>query len=288
MHIVEQILLQLDIMGLSTNPNGLTKLQSKDGIHVYRVVSPTSSYVLKYFEQPEYRREIAAYRLLYDLGVPTLEVAAVSDSALLLADIADHPQMRLGYPADLADPGVGEALAMWYRQLHSSGATYLAESGDWPYREHDIITHENIRYIAECTRTTENPVWALAERQLPLVLDKISELGETLTFNDFFWTNLAVARDQSTALMFDYNYLGTGLRYSDIRNVCASLEADAAAAFLSAYGHCDLQEKALDEFTSVIVNLVQACKRSAFPHWAEDSLRALHDGSLIDVLRQLF
>ena len=35
----------------------------------------------------------------------------------------------------------------------------------------------------------------------------------TLTYNDFYYTNMMVAKDKSSALMFDYNLLGKGYVY---------------------------------------------------------------------------
>ena len=41
--------------------------------------------------------------------------------------------------------------------------------------------------------------------------------AETLTYNDFHWTNLALSRNVEPirAVVFDYHLLGLGLRYSD-------------------------------------------------------------------------
>ena len=37
----------------------------------------------------------------------------------------------------------------------------------------------------------------------------------TLTYNDFYYTNLAVLKDGTSAIMFDYNLLGKGYAYAD-------------------------------------------------------------------------
>jgi len=48
---------------------------------------------------------------------------------------------------------------------------------------------------------------------------KLREILDTLTYNDFYWSNFIVRKDRQAALMFDYNLLGRGYRYSDMRNV---------------------------------------------------------------------
>jgi hypothetical protein len=67
-------------------------------------------------------------------------------------------------------------------------------------------------------------------------MERITSLDETLTYNDFYWTNLAVSSDRKEALMFDYNLLGVGFRYNDIRNVCSSLSEEAQKVFVDVYG----------------------------------------------------
>ena len=59
-------------------------LQDKDGVIVARVVSGEKSYVVKYFQKDEYKREIENYRLLETLDVPTIQVIASTDSSILL------------------------------------------------------------------------------------------------------------------------------------------------------------------------------------------------------------
>jgi hypothetical protein len=80
-------------------------------------------------------------------------------------------------------------------------------------------------------------------------------LSRTLTYNDFYYTNLAVRKDGTAALMFDYNLLGKGYVYSDIRNVCSSLGDEAQAAFLAEYGEVDRCEITIDDVVSPIAAL---------------------------------
>ena len=69
--------------------------------------------------------------------------------------------------------------------------------------------------------------------------------------------------------MLDYNLLGKGYAYSDVRNVLSSLSEEAGNAFLDAYGEFDPTEKALDDVVSVVITLFLACQYDRFPGWAK-------------------
>ena len=100
-------------------------------------------------------------------------------------------------------------------------------------------------------------------------------MPRVLTYNDFYYTNLIIAKDKSSAFMFDYNLLGKGYVYSDIRNVCSSLGENAQKAFIETYGEFDKSEIIVDDVTSVLVTLYYACQRKTFPSWANYALNEL-------------
>ena len=87
----------------------------------------------------------------------------------------------------------------------------------------------------------------------------------TLTYNDFYYTNLAVARDGGSALMYDYGLLGAGYAYADVRNVCSALRGGAREAFLEEYGPVDGDEARLDAVVSVLNGLISAYGRERLP-----------------------
>ena len=126
---------------------------------------------------------------------------------------------------------VARRIAVWYRQLHSLGESL--------YDEADSFTLENMAWIQEKTGTQAMPAWAQLEAQYEEILSLLHRVKQTLTYNDFYYTNLIVAKDASSALMFDYNLLGKGYAYADVRNVLSSLSKEAGAAFLEAYGTVD-------------------------------------------------
>ena len=251
-------------------------LQDKDGVTVARIVSGEKSYVVKCFQKDEHKREMENYRILESLGVPTIRVIASTDSALLLEDIDRSPTYRLGIGEDMSDPEVARRIALWYKLLHSRGYGYICQWGESMYDEADFFTLENIACIKEKTGTQDAPAWVLLEQNYASINDLLHKTRRTITYNDFYYTNMVVAKDKSAALMFDYNLLGKGYAYTDVRNVLSSLSEKAGKAFLDEYGDFDPVEKALDDVVSVVVTLYLACLRDEFPWWAQALLDELN------------
>lgn len=251
-------------------------LQDKDGVVVARIQAEKCSYILKCFQNPAYRREIGNYRLLSSLHIPTLDILAATGTALLMEDIGSSPLYRLATEADMDDPEIAVRIAAWYRSLHRQGYRYLAENSPVSlYDENDCITPENIALIKARTGTADLPVWRKLEDSFSLLMDFLRDTRRTLTYNDFYYTNMVVAKDRTAALMFDYNLLGKGYAYADIRNVCSSLSPAAREAFLAQYGPIDRQEIILDEVACVLTTLYAACQRPQFPAWANGVLTDL-------------
>lgn len=257
---------ELEKMGFPCDK--ITVLQDKDGVTVAHVAAGQESYVLKRFAKAEYRREIENYRVLAALGVPTLRVIACTDSAFLMEDMNASPVLRPAVEADMSDIHIAGHLAAWYRKLHGVGCSYVQQHGAAMYDESDLFTRENIAFVRQKTGTQRAPAWRLLEQNFDGISALLRNARRTLTYNDFYYTNMAVARDGSFALMFDYNLLGKGYAYSDLRNVTSSLSEEAGCAFMEAYGGFDPTEKALDDVMNLVTGLVQACQREHFPGWA--------------------
>ena len=226
-------------------------------------------------EEEDGRREIANYRMLGQLGVPTINVRATTERALLLEDVAASEEWRLGVEADLADTDVATSLAIWYPSLHEAGRECLAGHDVELYDEARVITRESVRGIARATATEDLLVWLMLGDNFEELVSLIAGLSQTLTHNDFYWTNLVVSRDRTAAMMVDYDLLGQGYAYADVRNVCSSLEPEAAVAFRNAYGATSESEKLVDRVVAPLVTLHEACARSTFPSWAKESRRIL-------------
>lgn len=250
-------------------------IQNKDRVIVARVQNGTTSYIIKYFQNDDYKREIKNYQLLKTLNIPTVNVFGFTDSTILMEDVSQNDVFRLATNEDLNDVVVASKIAEWYKLLHTNSEDFTKENLAELYDETDFITKENIEFIKEKTGTQNLPVWRLINDNFDVIVSKIRSLPRVLTYNDFYYTNFIVAKDKTSAFMFDYNLLGKGYVYSDIRNVCYSLGEDAKNAFLETYGEFDKSEIIVDDVASVLVTLYHACKRKNFPSWANSVLNEL-------------
>lgn len=289
-------------------------IREKAGVGVYRIWGKDGPCVLKAFQHPEDRREIENYRLLNSLGVPTLRVLAATERALVLEDVAASREYRLGVPEDHGSCNTAARLAEWYQRLHRQGRGIFQGGGDAPgegaavpagenggdglphppaaspcrsgsvgclYDENALLTGPALAAVAQATGTQAAPFWPALEARFENLTGLLEKTERTLTYNDFYYTNLAVARDGSAALMFDYNLLGKGYAYADLRNVTASLEGTARDAFWEAYGPFDPAEQKLDAVVSVLVSLILCCRRGALPAWAAPLAMQITDGTLL-------
>ena len=279
-------ILRQELKRMSIFCDKITVLQDKDGVTVARIAAGQESYVLKYFAKAEFRREISNYRILASLGVPTLRVIAATETALLLEDMDASPVIRPAAETDMSDTHVAGRLAAWYRHLHSAGYDYVQQHGAGMYDESDLFTPENITFVQKKTGTSGAPAWRMLERNFDAVNAILRSARRTLTYNDFYYTNMAVARDGSSALMFDYNLLGKGYAYADLRNVTSSLSKEAGAAFMAAYGSFDPDEQLLDDVMNTVTGLVQACRREKFPPWGQSLVEEI-DTTLIGKIERL-
>lgn len=262
-------------------------LSDKDGIRVLRVETELGSAILKIFDTPEHRREITNYNLLQTLGIPHLQVLKQTASALLLEDVLESPLWRLGQREDLADQQIAQSLAAWYKQLHKKGSDYVKEHDKEMYEETSLINHENMIWLREVSHTQSLDFWNVWQEKGAQFQSVLAELPRTLTYNDFFWTNLVVSHDSQRAMMFDYNLLGKGFVYSDLSNVLSSLSEEAGKVFLNAYGPFDPREEVLNRITSPLVGLILAYHREKFPSWGNEPLEQLKSGELATLLQHL-
>ena len=264
-----------ELKNLNIPYNSIDLIQNKDGVIVARVQSGEKSNIIKFFQNEDYKREIKNYELLNSLNIPTVTVIGFTDSAILMEDVSQSAVFRLAAKEDLDDVVIAQRIAEWYKLLHTTSRAYAEKHGSELYDETDFITRDNIEFIKEKTGTQNLPVWRLIDGNFETIVSKIKCLPRVLTYNDFYYTNLVVSKDKSSAFMFDYNLLGKGYVYSDIRNVCSSLGKDAGKAFLEAYGEFDKNEIVVDDVASVLVTLYNACQRKNFPYWAYYALEEL-------------
>lgn len=279
-----QLFAESELKRMKIDCKAISLIRNKDGVSVWRVTADKGSYVMKCFDKPEYRREIANYRLLISLGIPTLRVIAQTDCSIVIEDI-EFSAYRLGTAEDINDPNIAEKISLWYKLLHRNGREY-ADTHDF-IDEYDSLTLDNVRLIQEKTGTRGLRVWEVIEEHFEQIRSAVMSLPRTLVYSDFHYTNLAVARDGTSALVFDYNFLFKSYVYSDIRNVCCSLGNDEArAVFLYAYGEFDEYEVIVDDVASVLSALLIACKHRVFPDWAYGLAEKVKDGRLLTAVER--
>lgn len=254
----------------------LRLVREKNGIAVCRVQLPERACILKYFADPADRREITAYQFLGFAGIPTIPLLLYTKKALLLADLRGHEQLRPARTADLLDPERIRFLAKWYKALHRAGRS----AGDLPGfgRETDALTLEGLRLLRE--RFGDYPGASLLERRLPRLRERLASLGETLLYNDFALENLAAGRAQKFLFPYDYNCMGWGYPFADVRNVCRSLSAEMGAVFRQSYGASSPAEVQADAVAAPLIALIHACALPDFPEWAASSRDALLSGAV--------
>ena len=282
------IMSELTKMDLDHKPIAIRILQEKDGVVVARIHCKNESFVMKLFQKQEFCREILNYKILSSLNIPTLNIISATDRALLMEDVGISSTYRLGIDKDLDDPEIAMLIAKWYKLLHHRGYQYIEQNSCVPlYDENDFLTIENIEKIKFETNTPELPVWKLIESNFDFIEKLLHKAKRTLTYNDFYYTNLIVAQNRTSAMMFDYNLLGKGYAYADIRNVCASLSKTAKKAFLEEYGEFDTSEAVIDDAASVLITLYFAYQKTPFPSWANYALKEIHTGFIDKVHRLL-
>ena len=126
-------------------------------------------------------------------------------------------------------------------------------------------------------------MWRLIGENWEKIKAAVDGARRTLTYNDFYYTNLAVARDGGSALMYDYGLLGAGYAYADLRNVCSSLSGAAQEAFLGEYGPFDEREAEIDAVVSVLNGLISAYGRERLPAWSAGLIEELRGGCCMSV-----
>lgn len=271
---------QIDI----TLVENLTKITEKDGIFVYRFTFEKIHCVIKYFELEKDRREIFYYKLLKVINVPTIKVYSMSLTSIILEDIKLSSKYRLGKIEDLSNSKIAIGIYNWYKILHQNSRIYLnthQEVLSELYCEYDLLSKNNVEEIIDKTNSAKYEYWNLLLSQFDNIKKQVDKLSQTLTYNDFYYTNFIVSNDETEVIMFDYNLLGKGFVYSDIRNVFSSLNEPAKDIFLKAYKEYNVIEKYIDDVLSPLLGLHMAFSKEKFPKWAEEDLGKIENGELV-------
>jgi len=260
-------------------------VSDRGGRRTHRVRCGAESYILKSAADWDAALEGRRYRLLEELGVPTLRVHGTTETAVLLEDLSVSERFRPAEPADCERAETGTALARWYRALHDAGRTYLQEAEVVPSclrREYDLLDAETVLATGDTLGLAANPVWAQAAERLETLKSALRETGETLNYNDFHWSNVAVCRTHpvTEAVVYDYHLLGIGPACADCRNVAGGLSGPAREAFAADYGPVDERASLLDAPLAVLYALKVAADRGQRPGWAAPLVARAESGEL--------
>jgi len=272
-------------------------IRAKSGVYVYKCLYDGIPAVVKYLEKEDDRREILNYRILAQHGIPTIKTYALGKAAFVMEDISVSEDWRLGIADDLEDADVAKSLAHWYFTFHENGTA--VPGLDTLYFEYDSFTKENFKMLIQ--------KFPEAKELFQFLLAHCTKLREliykpsfTLTYNDFYWTNFVVRKDKKAAMMFDYNLLGKGYRYSDFRNVCWSMSDEAKAAFANEYNQqyfakygctreeAEKVEQRIDDVAGDLFLLIVAfTEHEHNPNWAKDAKNEAINGNLLSKAKQL-
>lgn len=277
-----------DLSRLGLTRSEVAEVATVGGKHaamLYRLVCADGrTLMLKWFTEEGTATEVNAYALLARRRVPVLSLLGHTERALLLEDLSASANWRLARDQDMEDAAVGAAVARWYRSLHAAGRELLLTApheAAFLCRETDALDEEAMSRTGE-KLGLHQLAWKLASAHAGALREAMRALPETLNYNDFHWSNLALSRHRDRALqaiVYDYHLLGIGPAYSDYRNVLIALREPAASAFRESYGFVDAREATLDAPVSIIVGLITAARRPVLPSWAKVCVQAVADGS---------
>jgi hypothetical protein len=270
--------------------NSIDLIHQKHGSTLYRVRMDNRSYILKWFSEAAESIEVRCYSLLAEYGVPTLPVHWQTENALLLEDLERSQKWRLARESDIEQPETGIAIAEWYRKLHKAGRSIVKNPDGAPEfltREADELNADVILSLGEKLGLANTSAWKLSVEHIEKLKQALHSFPETLNYNDFHWTNLALSRAEPlTAIVYDYHLLGIGSVYSDYRNVCGSLGERAKEAFLKAYGPVDEQAAIFDAPISLLYSLLVASRLPTLPSWAKSIYQQVRRGKLEESLKR--
>jgi hypothetical protein len=103
-----------------------------------------------------------------------------------------------------------------------------------------------------------------------------------------------VRKDKTAAMMFDFNLMGKGYRFSDFRNICWVMSAEAKAAFIQTYhslyeekyntcrAEAERAEERFDEVAGPLFSLYFAFEKyENLPDWAKEAKEAVLSEGLL-------
>jgi Ser/Thr protein kinase RdoA (MazF antagonist) len=199
-----------------------------------------------------------------------LEHHRLAACALCLEDLATSENWRLATQEDVQQASIGLACAKWYQAFHRAGRDELRKYPrifDVLSWEYDALNEEALHRAEKFFSLDRVEGWQQACEMSGQIVAYLRPQIDTITYNDFFYVNLAVSRRSPAEItMFDFDHSGKGFAESDYSNVASGLQGDALASFRSTMP-VDQERLALDELLSILHGLVVASRRARTPTW---------------------
>ena len=273
-----------------TDKFDIETIQDRHGRIVLRVKTKDNQVIVKYFENTDSAREIDNYKLLINLGVPTIKVFHLSSNMIIMEDLAASSDFRMATEDELNSVEVVKNLAIWLKDLHTKGKKANKSN---LYSEKDLLLdlQNNVLIDNEPIQQkfknliTDDILSSQILLALPNIIDKFDSLAITLTHNDGGVMQLVVGKD--SALMLDYDRLGRGYRYIDISNALSFIPSSLHNEFLLAYGKTDWEdEKAFHSLFGSLVAIITAIEEhKENKAWAQSTLQYIKSDSFKSKLK---
>lgn len=238
-------------------------------------------FVLKISSPERIELEGEFYRVLREYDIPGIEAKKLESRVLLLTDLTRSSKWRLAEKKDLQKKEIGKSCALWYKAFHDAGEKEikkrpaLKEKLPW---EAEQIDAEKLNSAGEKLGVDKEKSWRKAEEVVDEIIRCVRPCVNTLTYNDFYFVNLAVERkDNGRITMFDFDHSGRGFRESDYRNVISSLGEEAAVEFKNLISP-DPELMLFDSILSVCYSVLVASEREKIPGWVYPVLDYITSG----------
>lgn len=256
-------------------------VQVKKGVHVYRVSRANKSYYFKYFEHDKDALEIACYQALNQVGIKTIQMVDAREKCLLLVDVTNHMDYRLGRATDFLEMDLIDSMGTWFRVIH---AKHVYDFEFLPIEVY-IINSDQINQGQASYGLSR--FFSLLDENRGLINEYFDSCERVVSHGDFYWKNFFVDQATREVIMFDFNFMTRGLASEEISLIRRNLRVaspDSEARFIDSYGHYDQLEYTLYEIYRHLSCLIGALDFDQVPCWAEESISYLEMGHLADQL----
>ncbi len=273
-----------------TDKFDIETIQDRHGRIVLRVKTKDNLVIVKYFENSDSAREIDNYKLLINLGVPTINIFYTSSNMIIMEDIAASKRFRMATEDDLNSAEVVKNLAIWLKDLHTKGKK-ADKSG--LYSEKTLLLDLQNNVLVDNVPLQERLNDLIKDDNLssqillalPNITHKFDSVAITLTHNDGGVEQIVVGKN--SALMLDYDRLGRGYPFIDISNALSFIPSSLHNEFLAAYGKTDWEdEKSFHSLFGSLVAIITAIEEhKENKAWAQSTLQYMKSDSFKSKLK---